>query len=175
MEDKYGKKVASMHVSGMIYLPTVMLTILFAAVFFATLVSVIRGNPSLLAVVIIAGICMIGAAVLLLRQILKVRMDVYEDTLVQVNLFGTVVIRADDVRAMLWQFPGINPMNPRAARVNNTSAEFVFKDSARKTLKIQDSYYQDMEKIISAFQSRNNIPKDLENQKKKGAHRYDDI
>ncbi len=39
-------------------------------------------------------------------------------------------------------------------------------------MKIQDSYYQDMEKNISAFQVRNNIPKDLETQKK-GGHRYD--
>ena len=74
-------------------------------------------------------------------------------------------------RNIIWQFPGVNPMNPRAARVNNTSAEFIFKDGS-KTLKIQDSFYQEMEKEISAFQRRNEIPADLENKKKRG-HRYE--
>ena len=72
---------------------------------------------------------------------------------------------------VLLQFPGANPVNSRAARINNTSAELVFKDG-RKSMKIQDSFYQEMEKEISAFQRRNEIPADLEN-KKKGGHRYE--
>ena len=109
--------------------------------------------------------------ILLIRQAVSVNLEVYEKALVQNNLFGKTVVMAEDVRAILWQFPGANPVNSRAARINNTSAEFIFKDGS-KTVKIQDSYYQDMEKNISAFQVRNNIPKDLETQKK-GGHRYD--
>lgn len=173
MEDKYGKKISTLKVSGMIYLPMVMLSILFAVVCAAVLVSTLRGTRNLMAVAVIAGICFILAVAALLRQIIRVKLDVHENCLVQYNMFGTKVIRAEDVRAIIWQFPGINPMNPRAARVNNTSAEFIFK-SGEKTMKIQDSYYQDMEKQISSWQSSNNIPKDLEVQKK-GGHRYDGI
>ncbi len=173
MEDNYGKKYSSLRLSGMIHLPFVMLTILFAVVFVAVLVTTLRGGRNLMAVAVVAGIAFVVFLTVLLRQIISLRMDVYESCLVQQNMFGKRVIRADEIRAIIWQFPGVNPMNPRAARVNNTSAEFIFKDGS-KTMKIQDSYYQDMEKQISAFQTRNNIPKDLEVQKK-GGHRYDDI
>lgn len=173
MEEKYGKKYSTLRLSGMIHLPFVMLTILFGVAFVALLVTTMKGTQNLMAVAIIAGIAFVVFLVILLRQIISLRMDIYESTLVQQNMFGQKIIRAEDLRAILWQFPGVNPMNPRAARVNNTSAEFIFKDGS-KTLKIQDSYYQDMEKQISAFQTRNNVPKDLEVQKK-GGHRYDDI
>lgn len=173
MEEKYGKKYTSLRLSGMIHLPFVMLSILFAVVFVACLVTTLRGGRNLMGVAIAAGIVFVIVLVLLLRQIFTLRLDIFEDTLVQHNLFNQRVIRADEVRAIIWQFPGINPMNPRAARVNNTSAEFIFKDGS-KTVKIQDSYYQEMEKGIAAFQTRNNIPKDLEVQKK-GGQRYNDI
>ncbi len=173
MEEKYGKKYSSLRLSGMIHLPFVMLSILFAVVFVACLVTTLKGGRNLMGVAIAAGIVFVLLLVILLRQIFSLRLDIYENCLVQYNMFNQRVIRADEVRAIIWQFPGINPMNPRAARVNNTSAEFIFKDGS-KTMKIQDSYYQDMEKQISSFQTRNNIPKDLEVQKK-GGHRYDDI
>ncbi len=173
MEEKYGKKYSSLKLSGMIHLPFVMLSILFAIVSVACFVTTAKGSRNLLGVAIAAAIVFVIVLALLLRQIFSLRLDIYEDTLVQQNLFNKRVIRADECRAIIWQFPGVNPMNPRAARVNNTSAEFIFKDGS-KTLKIQDSYYQDMEKQISSFQTRNNIPKDLEVQKK-GGHRYDDI
>ena len=171
MEEKYGKKYTTLKLSGMIHLPFVMLSILFAVVFVACLVTTLKGGRNLMGVAIAAGIIFVLVFVLLLRQIFSLRLDIYEDTLVQQNRFNQKVIRADELRAIIWQFPGENPMNSRAARINNTAAEFIFKDGS-KTVKIQDSYYQDMEKVISAFQVRNNIPKDLETQKK-GGHRYD--
>ena len=170
MEEKYGKKYARLKLSGMMHLPFVMLTILFAVAFVALLVSTLRG-ANLLGAAIPCGIVFVCALVILLRQIFSLGMDVYESTLVEHNMTGKREIHAEDLRAILWVFPGANPLNYRAARINNTSAEFVFKDGS-KTVKIQDSYYQDMEKNISAFQVRNNIPKDLEVQKK-GGHRYD--
>ena len=173
MEEKYGKKYTTLKLSGMIHLPFVMLSILFAVVFVACLVTTLKGGRNLMGVAIAAGIIFVLVFVLLLRQIFSLRLDIYEDTLVQQNLFNQKVIRADELRAIIWQVPGVNPMNPRAARVNNTSAEFIFKDGS-KTLKIQDSYYQDMEKGIAAFQTRNNVPKDLEVQKK-GGQRYNDF
>ena len=173
MEEKYGKKYGTLKLSGMIHLPFVMLSILFAVVFVACLVTTLKGGRNLMGVAIAAGIIFVVVLALLLRQIFSLRLDIYEDTLVQQNLFNQRVIRADELRAIIWQFPGVNPMNPRAARVNNTSAEFIFKDGS-KTVKIQDSYYQEMEKGIAAFQTRNNIPKDLEVQKK-GGQRYNDI
>ena len=173
MEEKYGKKYTTLRLSGMIHLPFVMLSILFAVVFVACLVTTLKGGRNLMGVAIAAGIVFVIVLALLLRQIFSLRLDIYEDTLVQQNLFNQRVIRADEVRAIIWQFPGVNPMNPRAARGNTTSAEFIFKDGS-KTLKIQDSYYQDMEKGIAAFQTRNNIPKDLEVQKK-GGQRYNDF
>ena len=174
MEDKYGKKVSTLKTSGMIYLPTAMATVLFGAAFFATLASKLKGGEESagIAVVVIFGICFLVAAFLLIKQAVSVNMEVYETALVQNNLFGKVVVKAEDVRAILWQFPGANPVNSRAARVNNTSAEFIFKDG-RKSMKIQDSFYQDLEKEISAFQRRNDIPADLENKNKKAGHRYD--
>ena len=171
MEEKYGKKVSTLKTSGMIYLPTATATILFAVVFFATLASKLKGSELSVAVIVVAGILFLGAAGLLIRQAVSVNMEVYEKALVQNNLFGRVVVQADDLRAILWQFPGANPVNSRAARVNNTSAELIFKDG-RKSMKIQDSFYQELEKEISAFQRRNEIPADLEN-KKKGGHRYE--
>ena len=171
MEEKYGKKVSTLKTSGMIYLPTAMATILFAVIFFATLASKLKGSELSVAVIVVAGILFLGAAGLLIRQAVSVNMEVYEKALVQNNLFGRVVVQADDLRAILWQFPGANPVNSRAARVNNTSAELIFKDG-RKSMKIQDSFYQELEKEISAFQRRNEIPADLEN-KKKGGHRYE--
>ncbi len=173
MEEKYGKKVATLKLSGMIYLPLVMVSLIFFVVFLATLISAIRGNSKVMAIAIVAGIGLVVCIVGLLRQILTVRMDIYDKHLVEVKMLGTNVIAAEDLRAIIWQFPGANPMNSRAARVNNTSAECIFKDG-RKTVKVQDSYYQEMEKNISAFQTRNNIPKDLEVQKK-GGRRYDNI
>ena len=173
MEEKYGKKYTTLKLSGMIHLPFVMLSILFAVVFVACLVTTLKGGRNLMGVAIAAGIVFVLVLTLLLRQIFSLRLDIYEDTLVQQNLFNQKVVHADELRAIIWQFPGANPMNSRAARVNNTSAEFIFKDGS-KTLKIQDSYYQDMEKNIAAFQTRNSIPKDLEVQKK-GGRRYDDI
>ena len=173
MEEKYGKKVATLKLSGMIYLPLVMVCILTFVVTLATGVSAARGNTKMLPLAIAAGIIFIACVIGLLRQILHVCLEVYDKHLVEVKMFGNNVIAAEDVRAMIWQFPGANPMNSRAARVNNTSAEFIFKDG-RKTLKIQDSYYQEMGKTLSAFQSRNDIPKDLEIQKK-GGRRYDNV
>lgn len=173
MEEKYGKKVTTLKLSGMIYLPLVMVCILTFVVTLATGVSAVRGNMKMLPVAIVACILFIACVIGLLRQILHVCMEVYDKHLVEVKMFGKNVIAADELRAMIWQFPGENPMNSRAARVNNTSAELIFKDG-RKTMKIQDSYYQEMEKTLSAFQSRNEIPKDLEVQKK-GGRRYDNI
>ena len=173
MEDSYGKKYKSLRLSGMIHLPFVMLTILFCVAFIALLKSALGGNSALIGPAIACGVLFVLFLAFLLRQIISMRLDVYESTLVQQNLFSKKVIRAEDVRAVIWQFPGENPMNSRAARVNNTSAEFIFKDGS-KTMKIQDSYYQDMEKGIAAFQTRNNIPKDLEVQKK-GGQRYNDF
>ena len=173
MEEKYGKKVATLKLSGMIYLPLVMVCILTFVVTLALGVSAARGNTQYLVGAIIAGIVFVACVVGLIRQITHVCLEVYDKHLVEVKMFGNNVIPADDLRAMIWQFPGANPMNSRAARVNNTSAEFIFKDG-RKTLKIQDSYYQEMEKTLSAFQSRNDIPKDLEIQKK-GGRRYDNV
>ena len=170
MEEKYGKKYGTLKLSGMMHLPFVMLSILFCVAFVALLVSTIRGT-GLLGAAIPCGILFVVFLVILLRQIFVLRMDIYESTLVEHTMTGTREIRAEDLRAILWTFPGANPMNSRAARVNNTSAEFIFKDGS-KTIKIQDSYYQEMEKNISAFQVRNNVPKDLEIQKK-GGHRYD--
>ena len=174
MEDSYGKKYKSLRLSGMIHLPFVMLTILFCVAFIALLKSALGGNSALLGPAIACGVLFVLFLAFLLRQIISMRLDVYESTLVQQNLFNKKVIRAEDVRAVIWQFPGENPMNSRAARVNNTSAEFIFKDAATKTWKIQDSYYQDMEKAISDFQARNGIPKDLEHEKK-GGQRYNDF
>lgn len=172
MEDKYGKKVSTLKTSGMIYLPIVMLTILFGVVFFAMLVSGLRSEKGpMWPVLIIAGLGFILSGVGLIRQAVSVNMVVYERYLVQNNLFGKRVICADDLRAILWQFPGANPVNSRAARINNTSAELIFKDGS-KSMKIQDSYYQDLEKEISAFQRRNEIPADLE-KKKSGGKRYE--
>ena len=173
MEEKYGKKVATLKLSGMIYLPLVMVSLIFFVVFLATVISAVRGNGKVLAVAIIAGIGFVVCIAALLRQIISLRMDIYDKHLVEMKMFGKNVIAADELRAIIWQFPGANPMNSRAARVNNTSAELIFKDG-RKTIKVQDSYYQEMEKNISAFQSRNNIPKDLEVQKK-GGRRYDNV
>ncbi len=170
MEEKYGKKYATLKLSGMMHLPFVMGTILFAVAFAALLISTLRG-ANLLGAAIPCGIVFVVFLAILLRQIFTLRMDVYESTLVEYSMTSKREIRAEDLRAILWVFPGANPMNSRAARINNTSAEFIFKDGS-KTVKIQDSYYQDMEKNISAFQVRNNIPKDLETQKK-GGHRYD--
>lgn len=172
MEEKYGKKLSTLKVSGMIYLPTVMVTLLVSVVFGIFMFKAINGTGSLV-VAIILGIVEVAAIYVLLRQIIRLKLEVYDKHLVEYNMFGTRVIAAEDIRAMIWQFPGVNPMNPRAARINNTSAEFIFKDNS-KTLKLQDSYYQDMEKELSAFQSRNGISKNLEVQKK-GGRRYDDI
>ena len=155
MEEKYGKKVSTLKTSGMIYLPTGMAVVLFGIITFASLGPASRGESGW-GVFIGFGIAFLIAVILLIRQN---------------NLFGKTVVTADDIRAILWQFPGENPVNSRAARINNTSAELVFKDG-RKSLKIQDSFYQEMEKEISAFQRRNEIPADLEN-KKKGGHRYE--
>ena len=173
MEEKYGKKVATLKLSGMIYLPLVMVAIICFIVTIATGVSAAKGSSTALPIAIVAGVLFLLVVAGILRQIIHLRMDVYEKYLVEVKMFGSNVIAADDLRAMVWQFPGANPMNSRAARVNNTSAEFIFKDG-RKTIKVQDSYYTEMEKVLSAFQTRNNIPKDLEVQKK-GGHRYDNV
>ena len=172
MEEKYGKKVATLQTQGMIYLPTVMVTILFAAVFFGMLVSGLRSETGpMWAVIIIAGIGMIVAAVVLVMQATKINLVIYENYLVQNNLFGKREINAEDIRAMIWQFPGPNPINPRGARINNTSAEILFKDGS-KSIKVQDSYYKNFEKELGAFQRSHNIPSDLE-KKKKGGNRYD--
>ena len=170
MEEKYGKKVSTLKTSGMIYLPTGMAVVLFGIITFASLGPASRGESGW-GVFIGFGIAFLIAVILLIRQAVSVNMEVYEKALVQNNLFGKTVVTADDIREILWQFPGENPVNSRAARINNTSAELVFKDG-RKSLKIQDSFYQEMEKEISAFQRRNEIPADLEN-KKKGGHRYE--
>ena len=170
MEEKYGKKYGTLKLSGMMHLPFVMLSILFAVAFVALLISTLKG-ANLLGAAIPCGIVFVLALVILLRQIFVLRLDIFESTLVEYGMAGKREIHAEDLRAILWTFPGANPMNSRAARINNTSAEFIFKDGS-KTVKIQDSYYQDMEKNISAFQVRNNVPKDLEIQKK-GGHRYD--
>ncbi len=173
MEEKYGKKLSTMKVEGMVYLPLVMCALLVSAVFVIFLLKAINATaPAFIAIILgVVDAAVIGG---LLRQILYLKVEIYEKHLVQYNMFNIRVISADDIRAILWQFPGANPMNSRAARVNNTSAEFIFKDSTAKSLKIQDSYYQDLEKQITAFQTRNNIPKDLEVQKK-GGQRYSDI
>jgi hypothetical protein len=172
MEEKYGKKTATLKTSGMIYLPTAMATILFGAAFFALLASKLKADSETSIVgVIAAGVCFVVAAVLLVRQAVSVNLEIYEKALVQHNLLSTKVFKAEDMRAILWTFPGANPMNSRAARINNTSAEIIFKDGT-KTVKIQDSYYQNLEKEVSAFQRHNDIPADLET-KKKGGHRYD--
>ena len=170
MEEKYGKKVSTLKTSGMIYLPTGMAVVLFGIITFASLGPRLRGEGSW-GVTIGFGIAFLIAAALLIRQAVSVNLEVYETALVQNNLLGRTVVKADDIRAILWQFPGANPVNSRAARVNNTSADLIFKDG-RKSMKIQDSFYQDLEKEISAFQRRNDIPADLEN-KKKGGHRYE--
>ena len=170
MEEKYGKKVGTLKTSGMIYLPTGMAVVLFGIVTFSSLGPRLRGEGSW-GLTIGFGIAFLIAVILLIRQAVSVNLEIYEKALVQNNMFGRTVVQADDLRAILWQFPGANPVNSRAARINNTSAELIFKDG-RKSLKIQDSFYQDLEKEISAFQHRNDIPADLEN-KKKGGHRYE--
>lgn len=170
MEEKYGKKRATLRSQGMILLPLVMAVILLAVVFSAVLVSGLRSGNINYPVVIISGILALAVIILVIRQIVSVSLIVYEKGLVQVNMFGKREIAAEDISAMVWTFPGENPMNPRAARINNTSAEIIFKDGS-KSLKVQDSYYRNLEKELSAFQSANNIPANLE--KKSKARRYD--
>ena len=166
MEEKYGVKVSTLKTQGMIYLPTVMATLLFGIVFACMLLS---ANKKW-ALICVFGVAFVVAAVLLVRQATYVCLDVYDKYLVQKNMFGKRVISADDLRAIIWTFPGANPINPRGARINNTSAELIFKDGS-KSLKIQDSFYVDLEKQISEFQRKNNLPADLEVKNK--AHRYD--
>lgn len=166
MEEKYGAKVSTLKTQGMIYLPTIMATVLFGIVFACMLL----GENKKWALICVFGIAFVIAVVLLLRQIIYVSLDVYDKHLVQKNMLGTRVVCADDLRAIIWTFPGANPINPRGARINNTSAELIFKDGS-KSLKIQDSFYMELEKEISAFQARNNIPADLEVKNK--AKRYD--
>jgi hypothetical protein len=61
-------------------------------------------------------------------------------------------------------------MNSRAARINNTAVEIIFKDGS-KAVKMQDSYYRDFVKELSAFQKNNSIPANLE--KKSKSRKYD--
>ena len=74
MEEKYGKKYTSLKLSGMIHLPFVMLSILFAVVFVACLVTTLRGGRNLMGVAIAAGIVFVIVLVLLLRQIFTLRL-----------------------------------------------------------------------------------------------------
>jgi hypothetical protein len=170
MEEKYGKKQATLRSQGMILLPLIMAVILLAVVFSAVLVTGLKSGSINYPVVIVSGLLALAVIVLVVRQIISVGLIVYERGLVQVNMFGKREIAADDISAMVWTFPGTNPLNSRAARINNTAADIIFKDGS-KSLKVQDSYYRDLEKELSSFQSRNNIPANLE--KKSKSKRYD--
>jgi hypothetical protein len=170
MEENYGKKQAVLKIQGMILLPVVMAVLLLAVVFASVLITGLRNGSVNIPVVVISGILAVCALVILVKQIFTVNLVIYENTLVQNNLFGKKVIPADTISAMIWTFPGANPLNSRAARINNTAAEIIFKDGS-KSLKVQDSYYRDFVKELSAFQNNNNIPADLE--KKSKSKKYD--
>jgi hypothetical protein len=170
MEENYGKKQAVLKIQGMILLPVVMAVLLLAVVFASVLITGLRNGSVNIPVVVISGILAVGALFILIKQIFTVNLVIYENTLVQNNLFNKKVIPADTISAMIWTFPGENPLNSRAARINNTSAEIVFKDGS-KAVKVQDSYYRDFVKELSAFQKNNNIPADLE--KKNKSRKYD--
>ncbi len=170
MEENYGKKQAVLRVQGMILLPIVMAVLLFSVVFAAVLITGLNNGNVNLPVVIISGILDIGAILILLKQIFTVNLVIYEKCLVQNNLFGKKVMPAESISAMIWTFPGANPLNSRAARINNTAAEIIFKDGS-KAVKVQDSYYRDFVKELSAFQKNNDIPANLE--KKSKSKKYD--
>ncbi len=170
MESKFGEKKGELGLQGMIYLTTVMVFVLFGAAFAAVLISGINGGSvNAVPTVILGALALLSLAVLI-RQMVSVKLYIYENCLVRVSMFEKRVMPVDGIRAILWTFPGENPLNPRAARINNTSAEVIFRDGS-KSVMLRDSYYRDMEKKIADFQNENGIPKTLESDRR-GGRRY---
>jgi hypothetical protein len=147
-----------------------MAALLFTVVFASFLITGLSNGNVNIPLVIIFGILALGALTVLIKQIFTVNLVIYERCIVQNNLFSKKVMPADGISAMIWTFPGANPLNSRAARINNTAAEIIFKDGS-KSVKVQDSYYRDFVKELSAFQNKNNIPANLE--KKNKSRKYD--
>ena len=168
MEEKYGKKLRKFGTLPMVFMPFVCLEVALIVIFGGVLATNINKGQVISAVLVIAFILMIAVLVIVIRLIAVARVELYDTAIVVYGLFGRKDYPIEKISAILWSFPGANPVNSRAARTNNTFAELIIKGEA-KSVKLSADYYKDLEKPLTAYQVEREIPQDLEQHKK---HRY---
>lgn len=168
MEQKYGKKVRKFGTVPMVFMPFICLLAALIIIFGALLSSNLKKGALISAPLIIAFVLLIAVLVIVIRLIAVVRVELYDNAIVVFKLFGVDEYPLEKISAILWTFPGANPINSRAARTNNTFAELIVKDQ-HKSVKLSADYYKGLEKPLTAYQNERGIPSDLETRTK---HRY---
>lgn len=160
MEEKYGKKVHRFGTLPAVFMPEVCLEIALMVVFGALLYSNLKKGQIFSAPLIIAFILLIAVLVFVIRLIVSCRVELYDEAIVVYTMFGCKEYPLDKISAILWTFPGVNPINSRAARTNNTIAELIIKGE-HKSVKLSDAYYKNLEIPLTGYQTERNIPKEL--------------
>lgn len=170
MEEKYGKRLKRFGTVPMVYMPMVCAEIALIIVFGALLNGNLKNGQIFSFAMVIALILMLAVLVIVIRLIFVSCVELYDQAIVVRGLTNVDVYEIDKIDAILWTFPGVNPVNSRSARVNNTFAELIVKGE-RKGIKLSADYYKGLEKPLTAYQNERGIPANLEI--KKGAKRYD--
>ena len=160
MEEKYGKRLYKLGTLPMVYMPEVCLEVGLIVVFGALLNSNLKKGQIFSAPLIISLVLAAAVLLLVIRLIAVCRVELYEDAIAVYSMFGSKVYTAEQISAIIWSYPGTNPINARAARTNNTIAELIIKGE-HKSVKLSDAYYRNLEKPLTAFQTSRKIPKEL--------------
>jgi len=111
----------------------------------------------------IYSIVVVGIAVLLtayiLVQIFYCHIMLHENAIVIVTTFGKKVIMRDDIAVIYWDMPGAYAGTTRTVvRKNNGAAEVMLKGG--KKIRIPDSVYKSVNKILGEWQAEYNIPRE---------------
>jgi len=109
------------------------------------------------------SIIAVGAAVLLTTyifvQIFYCHIMLYENGIEIVSTFNKKVIMRDEISVIYWDKPGAFEGTTRTVvRKNNGAAEVMLKDG--KKIRIPDSVYKNVEKLLGEWQAEYNIPRE---------------
>lgn len=176
MEEKYGKlqmrcKVQILACVGVFAIGLILLAAAVILLINGISKGFSSGTLSAFVITLVLGAALFAHTLLLL---VKCGIEIYETAIVVVELkipyrIHRRVYEAKDIFALLWEGPGENASNSRSYRKNTNTCEII-TDGGRTSYRLSDGYYEEsFSKGIADFQTRNNIPHDLEKRKK---HKY---
>jgi hypothetical protein len=157
---KYGKVEATMStlpiaVAGMLIVGICFLIAVAAQIYFA----VSKGSLSVVALIVccVAAVALLGYSIYTLAQC---KVYLFEKGIVAVHVGKVEEMPIEDITCILWDFPGAAQGNDKGPRKNVTTAEVIFRGH-RKSFKMSDGYYDNVETNVGNWQAAHKIPREL--------------